>query len=50
MEDLEVTDDGMNILQDNGIISDLCVSWDDVDECDRQRAIDWLNENSEMLI
>lgn len=32
----------MNALQDKGLISDSCVTWADVAECDRERALEWL--------
>ena len=35
----------MNALQDNGIISDLCVTWEDVAIEDQPRAIEWLEDN-----
>ena len=34
----------MNALQEHGIISDNCVSWDDVGNQDEARA--WLNANN----
>ncbi len=40
------TNDDLNALQDAGIISDLCVMWNDVCAADKARAIMWLNENS----
>ena len=35
----------MNILQNHGIISDLCVSTDDVEAGDARRAVQWLEAN-----
>jgi hypothetical protein len=34
----EVTGDDMNELQEQGVISDNCVMWADVAECDREAA------------
>lgn len=40
----------MNLLQNHGIISDLCVTVDEIDNIDEQRAINWLKrERGEML-
>lgn len=33
----------MNALQDVALISDNCVNWDDVAECDRANAIAYLD-------
>ena len=37
----------MNLLQDHGIISDECVSVDDV--VDSGKALTWLNDNRNLL-
>ena len=37
----------MNLLQEYGIISDNCVTWSDVAECDREQARVWLEENKQ---
>lgn len=39
---LEPDTEEMNALQGAGIISDNCVQWSDVAECDRERAYKWL--------
>lgn len=40
---IEPTTEEMNALQgETRLISDLCVSWADVAECDRERAEEWL--------
>ena len=35
-------DEGLNLLQDRGIISDLCITVDDVATQDAERAVRWL--------
>lgn len=46
-ESLDLTEcEAMNLLQDHGIISDLCASLDDVAEVDAVRAVEWLRERS----
>lgn len=43
---LNLTDlQAMNLLQDRGIISDLCVTVKDVAEADAKKAALWLNLN-----
>lgn len=43
MSDIIPTLEEMNALQgEAGIISDNCVTWDDVAECDKERAREWL--------
>ncbi len=37
-----ITNEQMNLLQNHSIISDLCITPDDIAEPDRSRAIDWL--------
>lgn len=41
---VNVTDEQMNALQDAGIISDNCVTWEDVCFDNRLRAVRWLAE------
>lgn len=40
-------DQAMNILQDLGIVSDLCVRPEDISVMDRERAARWLRERPE---
>lgn len=43
MSDIIPTLEEMNALQgEAGIVSDNCVTWDDVAECDKERAREWL--------
>lgn len=37
--------DAMNRLQENGIISDLCMTPGDIWEGDAVKAVEWLKEN-----
>lgn len=42
--------EAMNILQDNGIISDLCVWAKDIHDSDIPRAIEFLTKNQTLLL
>ncbi len=46
-QSLSPTIDQLNALTDAGLISDLCVDWNDVAECDKGKALEWLKENYE---
>ena len=42
---MKLTDAQLNALQDAGIISDLCVTGEDIANVDWLRAIEWLEQN-----
>ena len=41
----DITDEEMNRLQEHGVISDNCVFWQDVFDCDREKAREWLEDH-----
>jgi len=46
----EPTLEEMNALQgETNLISDNCVQWSDVAECDRERALEWLRQRRAVL-
>jgi hypothetical protein len=46
----EPTAEEMDALQgEGGPISDLCVTWADVPECDRERALEWLAKRRRVI-